>query len=283
MSKPLIGFIGQGFIGDAYANNFESRGYKVVRYDLSDRYRGNKEAIKGCDIVFVAVPTPTTPQGFDASILEDAISATGDQVVVIKSTILPSIPRRLQEKNPGKTILHSPEFLRAATAQQDADHPERNIVGFVKGFDDAKARKAAELVMSILPKAPYELITTAEAASIIKYGGNVFLFSKVMMMNALYDVASSSESDWGEIAQAIAADPRIGPSHMNASDQGGRGAGGPCFPKDFAAFRELYRQACGTLPHGEDASAYLEAMEKFNRNLLAESGKSKDIIKGIYG
>jgi predicted dinucleotide-binding enzyme len=30
--KPLIGFIGQGFIGKNYANDFEKRGYEVIRY-----------------------------------------------------------------------------------------------------------------------------------------------------------------------------------------------------------------------------------------------------------
>jgi nucleotide sugar dehydrogenase len=283
MEKPLIGFIGQGFIGNAYSNNFESRGYKVVRYDITERYRANKEAIKGCDIVFVAVPTPTTPQGFDASILEDATSATGDQVVVIKSTVLPSLPRRLQEKHPGKIILHSPEFLTAANAQPDTDNPKRNIVGYVAGFDDTKAQAAAKLIMSILPKAPYELITTAEAAAIIKYGGNVFLYGKVMLMNTLHDIASAHGVSWNEVAEALAADPRIGASHLAVSHQGGRGAGGPCFPKDFAAFRELYRKTCGTLPHGPNGAAYLEGMEKFNCDLLEKTGKSPDIIKEIYG
>ena len=50
-----IGFIGQGWIGRHCADDFESRGYEVVRYALEDAYVGNKERIAECDIVFIAV------------------------------------------------------------------------------------------------------------------------------------------------------------------------------------------------------------------------------------
>ncbi|MEY3784652.1 MAG: hypothetical protein RLZZ230_974, partial [Candidatus Parcubacteria bacterium] len=50
-----IGFIGQGFIGKSYADDFENRGFEVVRYALEELYINNKELIKDCDIVFVAV------------------------------------------------------------------------------------------------------------------------------------------------------------------------------------------------------------------------------------
>ena len=68
MSKIKIGFIGQGYVGKNYADDFERRGYKVVRYALEEPYRKNKEQIRDCDLVFIAVPTPTTPKGFDESI-----------------------------------------------------------------------------------------------------------------------------------------------------------------------------------------------------------------------
>ena len=64
-----IGFVGQGWIGKHYADNFEARGYMVVRYALEEPYVKNKEKIKECGIVFIAVPTPTSPKGFDASIV----------------------------------------------------------------------------------------------------------------------------------------------------------------------------------------------------------------------
>ena len=86
--KPLIGFIGQGFVGKAYADDFENRGFKNVRYALEEPYRNNKDLIKDCDIVFIAVPTPTTEKGFDDSIIRGAVKLVGKgKIAVIKSTI----------------------------------------------------------------------------------------------------------------------------------------------------------------------------------------------------
>ena len=72
-----IGFIGQGWIGKNYADDFEARGYMVVRYGQEPEYAGNKEKIAECDIVFIAVPTPTTPHGFDDSILREVLVLIG--------------------------------------------------------------------------------------------------------------------------------------------------------------------------------------------------------------
>lgn len=96
---PLIGFVGQGYVGGSYANNFEKRGYSVVRYSLEPAYVNNREAIAACDIVFVAVPTPTTPKGFDYSIVEAGLKLVGPgKTAVVKSTLLPGTTKLLQKK-----------------------------------------------------------------------------------------------------------------------------------------------------------------------------------------
>src|ERR1700733_13548909 len=134
--KPRIGFIGQGWIGRAYADNFEERGYDVVRYSLEKPWVKNKDKIKECDIVFIAVWTPTTPEGFDPSIIESVLPLVGaGKVVVIKSTVLPGTTNALQKKFPDLVIFYSPEFLSVATAAQDAQHPFSNIIG--SPVDDA--------------------------------------------------------------------------------------------------------------------------------------------------
>jgi hypothetical protein len=50
--KPQIGFIGQGWVGKNYSDDFEKRGYEVIRYSLEVPYVYNKEKIAECDIVF---------------------------------------------------------------------------------------------------------------------------------------------------------------------------------------------------------------------------------------
>ncbi len=277
-SKPLIGFIGQGFIGKNYADDFEHRGFDVVRYAMEEPYRANKEKIKECDIVFVAVPTPTTPKGFDYSIVEKVLALVGEgKIAVIKSTLLPGTTEKLQSKYPNIFVLHSPEFLRAVTAKQDAAHPNRNIVGIP--IETPLYRQKAEEVIQTFPKAPYEVVMGAREAEFVKYGGNNFFYVKVVYMNLLYDLVQKVGADFATIRNAMEADPRIGTSHMEPIHDGGRGAGGLCFIKDFSAFAELYKKLVND-PLGKKV---LQALQDKNNNLLDMSGKDADLLRGVYG
>ena len=208
-----IGFIGQGWIGKNYADDFEDRGLDVVRYSLEKPYVDNKEKIKDCDIVFIAVPTPSTADGFDASILKTAVKNVGEgKIAVIKSTLLPGTTEEIQKENPGVFIFHSPEFLSEATAAHDAANPKRNIIGYAKPSEEY--RDKAKLVLSVLAKAPFELICRAKEAEFIKYGGNNWFYFKILFINLLYDLVLENDCDYNVIREGMAADPRVGMSHL---------------------------------------------------------------------
>ncbi|MFH1173046.1 MAG: hypothetical protein V1692_00780 [bacterium] len=274
--ETLIGFIGQGWIGKNYANDFEQRGYRVIRYCLE--MPENKEKIKDCDLVFIAVPTPTTPAGFDDSILRQVIKLVGDnKTAIIKSTILPGTTESIQKENPNIYVLHSPEFLTEANAAYEAAHPNRNIIGLPIMNEEYQKRAAA--VMAVLPQAPYQLICQAQEAELIKYAGNCYLYFKVIFANIFYEVSEKLGCDWEIIKKSLVADPRIGNSHLQPIFQGGRGAGGHCFIKDFAAFLQLQSQItedkCGT--------DVLKAIEKKNIDLLTKSHNYLDLLADVYG
>lgn len=276
--KPLIGFVGQGFVGGSYADDFEKRGFSVVRYSLEPKYLKNKEAIGACDIVLICVPTPSTPKGFDASVVEEGIRLVGKgKVAVIKSTVVPGTTRALQNKSRAITILFSPEFLNAATAAHDAAHPFSNIVGIPK--NDAKHRAAAKVVHSILPKAGFSHTCTSEEAEIYKYAHNVSGVMQVLTYNLMYDVAKSLGAKWDAILPALEADPMVSNWYIRPVHKSGRGAGGPCFIKDLAAFARFYRRLVGT-PEGV---ALLNAAEKKNVMLLTSTKKDLELLSGVYG
>lgn len=277
MSK-IIGFIGQGWIGKNYADDFENRGFDVVRYSLEEPFVKNKEKIKDCEIVLIAVPTPTTPEGFDDSYVMSALQNIGTgKTAVIKSTILPGTTEKLQTEFKDIFVFHSPEFLVEKTAAFDAANPSRNIIGLP--LDNQEYRQRAQAVMEILPKAPFELICSAKEAELIKYGANAFLYLKVVYGNILFDLAKGLGCDYEQVKNMVAADPRIGQSHLSISDDGGRGAGGHCFIKDFEAFIELYKKASGE-PVGLQA---LESWRNKNVKLLRDSGKNLDLLCQVYG
>jgi len=300
MKNKKIGFIGQGYIGKNYADDFENRGINVARYSLEGEYKNNKKKIEECDIVFVAVPTPTTPRGFDDSIVRSVLSIPKKgATVVIKSTILPGATESMQAENKDIYLFHSPEFLTEARAAEDAGNPDRNIVGIPE--DTKEYRKRAQEILDLLPDATFEPIYSEKEAEFIKYGGNNWGYVKVVYINMLYDLTQKHGCDWNVMKTAMAADPRIGSAwmsplhesghelnkkgykfndfHLEPVHKTGRGAGGHCFIKDFEAFLRMYEKEVGDA-FGVDA---LKAVRDKNVNLLLETEKDLDLLEGVYG
>ncbi len=274
-----IGFIGQGFVGKNIANDVESRGHRVVRYALEAEYVNNKEALKECEAVFIAVPTPSTPNGFDYSIVEHGLSLLCDgTIAIIKSTILPGTTRKLQDAFPNLVILFSPEFLCEATAAHDAAHPILNIIGIFS--DSAGHRTSAETIMSILPHSENTFIVPTEAAELFKYIHNIHGFTRVILSNLFYDLAQSLKVDWTHVEQIMNVDPMMSPYYNSPTHKSGRGAGGHCFIKDMAAFIELYEIFNA---NDEKGKSVLRALEAKNLELLASTNKDQDLVRGVYG
>jgi UDPglucose 6-dehydrogenase len=265
--ETTIGFIGQGWIGRNLADNFERRGYKTIRYAKEAPYDKNLEQLKHADIIFIAVPTPTSPDGFDDRILRSAIKeASPGQTVVIKSTILPGTTDSIAKENPDIFVMHAPEFLREASVKRDIEKPERNIIGIPAAhIDDPKWRKRAEAVLAVVPNAPYEIICTAAEAELTKYGGNNFFYMKVVYMNMLYDLAKEHGASWDTIAANLVP---------------GRGAGGHCFIKDFAALRFHYEEK---FPEHAHMHSLLRTFEATNNYLLRSTKKDEDLLRAVYG
>jgi len=278
MKHKKIGFIGQGWIGKHYADNFEERGYEVIRYDITTKYKNNKTKLKECDIVFIAVPTPTINQVFDDSILIDAIINTyKNQLVVIKSTIQIGITEKIQKLFKDRYIFHSPEFLRERNAKFDVDYPERSIVGYTK-----KSKNKSQQVLDVMPPAPIKSIVKSEVAEMIKYAGNVFLTMKVLFANTVFDLCEDNKIKYNEVRALLGGDSRIGYSHLNINE-GGRGAGGHCFIKDLSAYREMYDNINKDNDIISMGRELIYIMEDYNYYLLKNSKKDLDLLEGVYG
>jgi UDPglucose 6-dehydrogenase len=282
---PEIGFIGQGFVGKNLADNFESRGFDVVRYDI-EKFSRNRDRVSRCDVVFVCVPTPTVLGSFQPNILADSVAMLNRGcIVIIKSTVLPGTTDVLQDCNPDKIILYCPEFLREESAKVDTDFPERNIVGIPSSkMDDSNYGKIAmDLINGVLPTAVQNQICTAKEAEFVKHIGNAFLYTKVVFMNIMYDLVNASQKgdycSWEMISKMVGWDSRIGNSHMKPVHKSGRGAGGNCFIKDFAAFSTFIRNHVLGIPSVE----LINSIEIKNQCLLIESEKDLDILQTVYG
>jgi nucleotide sugar dehydrogenase len=277
-NKPLIGFVGQGYIGKNYADDFEARGFKTIRYALEEPYIANKEKIKNCDIVFIAVPTPSTPKGFDLSIVDSALQLVGKgKTAVIKSTITPGSTIALQRKHKGIVVLFCPEFLSVATAKYDVENPFLNVVGMPQ--ETPRYKKAAEEVLSVLRKANENFVCMSVEAELVKYAHNISGYMQILTFNLVYDLTEKLGASWSPIQRAVESDPLINNRYANPVHKGGRGAGGFCFIKDMAAFAQSYEK----LVANAEGVALLQAAQKKNIALLTSSQKDLDLLTGVYG
>lgn len=277
-NTSAVGFIGQGWIGGAYANNFEERGFEVVRYGLEEEFKSNKDKIKECDYVFIAVPTPTKDGEFDDSIVKDVVGLVKKGgVAIIKSTTVPGTTESIQDDNPDIFVMHSPEFLSKTSAQHDADNPPQNIIGIAR--DEEAHRQKAKEVLDMLPSADQGMVCTSREAELFKYIHNIFGYIKVVTFNLMRDAADSIGADWEKLEKAIEADPMIANEHIYPVHKTGRGAGGHCFIKDFPAFEKWFNSSV----KDDDYKRILEAIETKNLDLLKQSEKDQDICQEVYG
>ena len=125
----------------------------------------------------------------------------------------------------------------------------------------------------------------ATSSELVKYAGNTFLALKVVYANVLHDLAKSLSAPYDDIRNAVAADPRIGPSHLQVlsasghTTKSGRGAGGHCFIKDLEAFRRQY----GEIVHDPAGDAFLKGVVTKNNALLLDSEKDLELLAEVYG
>jgi UDPglucose 6-dehydrogenase len=235
--NETIGIIGAGIVGGSLLRYLQDAGRDVRVYDPPKGHT-SFAPVEDAEIVFVCVPTPYTPGiGFDDSHLLEAMSTLGGaKLVVIKSTVLPGTTDLLQERYPQHRFMFNPEFLREASAFEDFVSPDRQIVGCTEA-----SRAEADGVMAILPRAPFELVCTAAEAEMAKYAANSFLAVKVSYANEIFDLCARLGIAYEPVRDIVAADVRIGASHMDVLSGGYRGYAGKCLPKDSKSLLDLAR------------------------------------------
>ena len=258
MNKHLrIGLIGVGMVGEPIKRWFTEingyiRGKDFFCYD-ADPKKGYFDDVNKADIIFVAVPTPSNPDGScNISIIESVVAGIkNDKIVIIKSTVPPGTVENLQKKYPKKRFIFNPEFLTESQAWEDFISPDRQIVGHtVKSVSDTIE------VLNLLPKKHFirpwttdyaKKSVNATEAEFAKYASNVFGYIKVIYGNILADLChainqkfaiekSNVKVEYDNIRETLGADLRIGSAWLNVEHGSYCGAGGYCFPKDMKAF-----------------------------------------------
>jgi len=215
--------------------------------------------------IFICLPTPTTEGKQDLTLIEDYIKMIAldykDNVIIIRSTVLPGTCKMLTEKYKVK-IAHVPEFLTESTWEQDATWPDIIVVG---ADDEALRDEVAGIFKSRFKGAEYFLTDTVTSET-IKYAINSFYALKVVYANELFDYAVDKGANYETIKKALYARKFVGKNHFDIWHKGGRGGGGKCLLKDLDAFAN------------ETTSDLLLTANRINKELLINYPKNETKI-----
>lgn len=209
---------------------------------------GYDETIAECDLVFIAVGTPSRRGDGHAdlkyvyqAVRELAPWLRGYTVIVDKSTVpvgtARNVKRIVMEENPEADfdVASNPEFLREGAALSDFMRPDRVVIGV--------ETERAEQVLRELYR-PLNLIETPmvvtglESAELIKYAANAFLATKISFINEMSALCEAVGADVHAVARGMGLDGRIGRKFLHP----GPGYGGSCFPKDTRALVRIAQE-----------------------------------------
>lgn len=266
IDKSRIDALGQGEIPiyepglkDVVANN--------VRAERLFFTTDLKDAVRDADVVFIAVGTPSLPDGgtdlkwvFDAA-RDVAKHLTGYTVVVQKSTAPVGTARKVaaiiaenKAKEAEFDVVSNPEFLREGSAVGDFLQPDRVVIG----VQNERAADTMRRVYRPLYERETPIVATAlESAEMIKYAANAFLATKISFINEMAHICELVGANIDEVARGMGFDRRIGNKFLHA----GIGYGGSCLPKDVSSLIHVAKT------RGYDAPL-VTAAHTINQNLV---------------
>lgn len=216
-------------------------------------------AVRGTDLSFVCVGTPSSPNGGqDLAAVRRVMSAIGEALgaksshhtVVLRSTVQPGtldeVVRPVLEERSGRrsdvdfALCFQPEFLREGTSIKDYDHPPITIVG-------TRVPASAARLKEIFGHLPCDFaVTSVGVAELMKYACNAFHAVKITFANEIGRAAQAVGVDAREVMDLVCRDTRlnISPAYLRP----GFAFGGSCLPKDLRALNYLARTHDLTLP-----------------------------------
>jgi UDPglucose 6-dehydrogenase len=214
------------------------------------------EAVRSSLVVFIAVQTPTLPDGgtdlraVESVAREIGRALNGYKVIVTKSTVPVGATQRVKElireeleaagRDESFSVASNPEFLREGAAIADFMRPDRVVIG---AEDDAARAILKDLYRPLfLNETPF-VLTNVATSELTKYAANAFLATKISFINEFANLCETVGGDVQALARGIGLDGRIGKKFLHA----GPGFGGSCFPKDTRAAAYFARALGGSL------------------------------------
>ena len=241
-----IGIIGHGHVGSAVHESFRLPGYRwrdqvqvhVVDPGYNDRISFDALLQENVNAIFLCVPTPTKDGKCDASLVLEFVKrlASYDGLLIVKSTVPPSIAQAITELRPRTLIC--PEFVRE-NQPGDMLYPTVIPVGCwnkvdFEAYEDLLTTHSNIVVHGVNGSMKTEW-TTPIAAAYLKYYVNAFLAMKVAFTHEFVRGMGDDAGEWAAVARLVGLEGRCGKTHLAVPGRHGWGYAGSCFPKDTEA------------------------------------------------
>jgi len=205
-----------------------------------------KDGVDNCLIIFLAVGTPSLPDG--SADISAILSVAADiaeimteyRIIVTKSTVPVGTHKKVTEVIKSKTqvefdYVSNPEFLKEGAAVDDFMSPDRIIIGTK---NPAVVEIMKQLYDPFMRQRNRILLMDAASAEMTKYAANAMLATRISFMNEISALCEKVGADVESVRQGIGSDSRIGASFIFP----GVGYGGSCFPKDVRALIHIGRE-----------------------------------------
>jgi len=323
LGKSAISVFGLGYVGSVSAACLASMGHRVIGVDVSaakvemvnsgrspilearmsemvaeqssaGRLKATSdaaEAVRGSDISFVCVGTPSLRSGkLDLSHVEHvmreigtALQAKSHHTVVLRSTVLPGtteavvipILETASKKRAGSdfTVCYNPEFMREGSSVEDFLNPPYTVLGTQRPTDMARLKELYEKI----PGRVFEV--EIAVAEMVKYVSNLFHAVKVGFANEVGTLSQRLGIDTATVTEIFTSDTKlnISPAYLKP----GFAFGGSCLPKDLRAMTYRAKELDLKLP-------LLESIMPSNSEHLAraveailQTGKKKVSLLGL--
>ena len=173
-NMKTIGIVCNGFVGSSVAFGCSPQtgcdaDVKIYDKDETKSTHSLSETLES-DFIFVSVPTPSNKDGsINLDIVYDCfhemsmLNKRKDNVILLRSTVVPGTTQGLQDKFPSLNIVFNPEFLTERSAKFDFINQSRFILGGKK----MDVEKVADLYSWRFGKTTPVIKTNYETSNII--------------------------------------------------------------------------------------------------------------------
>ena len=214
-----------------------------------------RHAVLNSDLSFIVVPTPSEPSGgFStqhvlsvAEMIGEALrEKPGYHLIALVSTVLPGTTevdiKAVLEGSSGKKcgldfgLCYSPEFIALGRVIRDMLNPDFILIG---ESDPHSGETLASFYRAFCDNDPAISRMNILNAELTKISLNSYITMKISFANNLAEICERLPgTDVDVVTSAMGQDTRIGRKYL----KGALGYGGPCFPRDNAAFAYMARQ-----------------------------------------